>query len=416
MTRRPPVPRGSMQFSGGQTRAAIRALLGPDPRQAVAEFETAFARHVGARHAIAVSSGKAALALILRGLDAREGEGLILPSYNVPEVPSIVAGLGLRPVFADLDPRTAPLDPDDVGRAAKDGARFLLCTHLYGNPADLAAMSAVADRHGLVLLEDCAQSLGARFRGRPVGSFGRAALYSFGPMKNLNTLRGGMVVTDDDDLAGRVRLQVASLPRDGRLPVATGLVTALGLWVATRRRIFGLAVLPGVRAVERLAPGLLDDGLKMRPAAFESGRLDAGPLTFRMNGTEAVIGLAGLEVVETATRLRVRNADRLAAALGDVPGVQVPRAVPGSEPAWINFVVRVADRPRVRRALLRRGIDTTPGYLSACHEMPAFGPGSRDCPVSTALVKEALYLPIWPELGPDDMDFIAWGVAGALGG
>jgi len=415
MAHRQPVPRGSIQFSPGQAIAAARAFLRRDPSTLVREFEEAFARHVGARHAIAVSSGKAALACILAALDPRPGEGLILPAWNVPEVPSIVAGLGLRPVFADLDPATLTLDPDDVARAANRGARFLLCTHLYGNPADLDALSAVARRRGLVMLEDCAQALGARFRGRAVGSCGRATLYSFGPMKNLNTIRGGMIATDDGALADRIRAGLASAPVDRSLPVATGLVTALGLWLATRRPVFGFAVYPGVRLVERSMPGFLDDQLKMRPAEFESGRLDAGPLTFLMNGAEAAMGLTGLASLDEATRRRVRNTARLATALEGLPGVTVPRAVPGAAPAWTNFVIRVPDRTRVRAGLLARGIDTTTGYLSACHEMPAFGPGTRPCPASAALVGEALYLPVWPELDDSDMDFIAEGVAAVVG-
>lgn len=415
MARWQPVPRGSIQFSPGQAVAATRALFRKDPTPLVQAFEEAFARRVEARHAIAVSSGKAALARILVGLDARDGEGLILPSYNVPEVPSIVAGLGLRPIFADLDPATMTLDPDDVARAATTGARFLLCTHLYGNPADLDAMRRVADRHGLVLIEDCAQALGARFRGRPVGSAGRAALYSFGPMKNLNTIRGGMVVTNDDTLAGRIRSDLAASPFDSRLQVATGLVTALGLWAASRRRFFGLAVLPAVRLVERTLPGFLDGRLKMRPAAFESGRLDAGPLTFRMNAAEAAVGLEGLGTLDEATRRRVRNAEHLSAALAGMSGLAAPRSVPGGESVWTNFVIQVPDRVRVRRELLSRGIDTTTGYLSACHETMAFGAGPRPCPASSSLAREVLYLPVWPELGEADMDVVAAGVAGAVG-
>lgn len=401
------IPRGTIRWDAARTRAALRALVRPDPGLVVA-FEDAFARHVGARHAIAVASGKAALAVALRGLGARPGDGVVLASYNVPEVPAVLAGLGLRPRFADLDPHTFNLDPDEA-RAAVDGrSRFLLATHLYGHPADLERLETLARDRDLALVEDCAQALGARWRGRPVGTFGRAALFSFGLMKNLNTLRGGMVVTNDDALAGHIREALATARPDPRGRVARDLGVALALSLLTRPGPFSVAVYPFLRAVEEVAPTLPWRLAKMRPEAWERGALDVGTLIAPLGAAQAACGLAGLPGVEPETRARRDNAAVLRERLAGLAGLTLQEPLPDSEPAWTQFVVRLRDRAAVRRRLLRDGVDTTVGYLRACHRIPAFAwEDATPCPHSEALERDHLYLPCSPDLTPRDMERIA---------
>ncbi len=408
------VPRGTIRLTPAQAAAVLRALARPDPGLVFA-FEDAFARHVGARHAIAVASGKAALAVVLRGLGARPGDGVVLASYNVPEVPAVLAGMGLRPRFADLDSRTFNLDPDEA-RAAVDGrCRFLLATHLYGHPADLQRLEALARDRELVLVEDCAQALGARWRGRPVGTLGRAAIYSFGLMKNLNTLRGGMVVTDDDDLAGRIREALATARPDPPGRVARDLGKAMALSLLTRPGPFSVAVHPFLRAVEEAAPTLPWRLAKMRPEAWERGALDVGSLIAPLGAAQAACGLAGLPGVGPDTRARRDNAAVLRERLAGLAGLTLQEPLPDSEPAWTQFVVRVRDRAAVRRRLLRDGVDTTMGYLRACHRIPAFAaPDAPACPHSEALERDNLYLPCSPDLTPRDMERIARALRRAL--
>ncbi len=405
------IPRGTIRWDAARTRAALRALVRPEPGLVTA-FEAAFARHVGVRHAIAVASGKAALALALRGLGARPGDGVVVASYNVPEVPAVLAGLGLRPRFADLDPRTFNLDPDEARAAVDGGTRFLLATHLYGHPADLERLAGLARDRGLALVEDCAQALGARWRGRPVGSIGQVAIFSFGLMKNLNTLRGGMLVTGDDALAGRIREALATARPDPRGRVARDLGVALALSLLTRPGPFSVAVYPALRAVEEVAPTLPWRLAKMRPDAWERGALDVGSLIAPMGAAHAACGLAGLPGVEPETRARRDNAAALRERLAGLPGLTLQEPLPDSEPAWTQFVVRVGDRAAVRRRLLREGVDTTVGYLRACHRIPAFArEDTPPCPHAEALERDNLYLPISADLTPRDLERIA----GALG-
>jgi len=408
------IPRGSIQFHPGQIRAALGSLGPGNDEQRVGEFEAAFGEYQGSRHCIAVSSGKVALALILQGLGAREGDGIVMASYNVPEVISVVAGMGLRPRLADIDPGTLNIDPDSVARVADEGTRFLLVTHLYGHPAHLDRLQAVAERLGLEVIEDCAQGLGATWRGTRLGVFGRAALFSFGLMKNLNTVQGGMVATSDNGLAQRVRRIANDAGFERRLPVITGLARGLGFWAGTRRLPFSLGLYPWIRAVEGLAPSLVYRMTKLRPAEFETGSLDVGPLTARMNGIQAALGTAGLPLVDEASARRSHNARHLISRLEGVEPVRCQVSLEEGGQTWVNFVIRVPDRVAVKRRLLREGIDTTMGFLVACNRMPGMEDQADPCPVSEDLERTNLYLPIWPELDHEDLDRVADGVIRAV--
>lgn len=408
------IPRGSIQFHPEQVRAALGSLAGGRDEERVAEFEAAFGRYQGSRHCVAVSSGKVALALILKGLGAREGDGIVMASYNVPEVISVVAGLGLRPLLADIDPRTLNIDPEAVARVADQSTRFLLVTHLYGHPAHLDRLQAVADRLGIEVIEDCAQGLGATWRGTRLGVFGRAALFSFGLMKNLNTVQGGMVATSDDNLAENIRRMADDAGFEKRLPVIKGLARGLGFWAGTRRVPFSLGLYPWIRAVEGLAPSLVYRLTKLRPAEFETGRLDVGPLTARLNGIQAALGTAGLPLLDGASDRRAHNARHLLSRLEGVAGVRCQLPLEEGGQTWVNFVIRVPDRLHVKRQLLKEGIDTTMGFLVACNRMPGMADLAGPCPVSEDLEQTNLYLPIWPELDEEDLDRVADGVIRAV--
>jgi len=179
-----------------------RFILGEE----VARFEREFAGFVGVSNAIGCANGTDAIALALRAAGAEPGDAAILPANACVPVIAAVRQAGLRPRLADVDPETLTLDPSSAARARTPETRFLVAVHLYGGAADLDALSGVARQGGMKLIEDCAQSHGAEWRGRRTGSFGAAAAFSFYPTKNLGALGdGGAVVTADPEIAARAR-------------------------------------------------------------------------------------------------------------------------------------------------------------------------------------------------------------------
>lgn len=396
-----PVPRGSISFSGRQVLGAVQAI-GPESPKVVERFEQAFALWLGVRHAVAFASGKAALAAWVRVLGLGPGDRLLLPALDAPEVPALIRGLGLGVRVADVSPVTYGLDPDRAAEVRDSRIRGVLVPHLYGNPADLDRLSRLASERGWILIEDCAQALGARWNGRMVGAQGHPAFFSFGLMKNLNSLQGGMAVTDDDRLAAALRGIAQALPEPSPAAVLRDLVLSLVLWTGTRRLPFA-AAWPVLRVVEAVDPSLVHRTARLRPSRWEQASLDPVPLMRRMSPIQAGAGIQGLPRVLPEAHRRRAHAETLIRALSSLPGLDLPGALAPAGPVWTHLVVRVQDRDRWRRRLLRRGIDTTTGYLKTLHRKdPEAGP----CPVAEDLEARSLYLPIWPELGAPDLDRI----------
>src|SRR5262245_32384324 len=201
------VPPG-MDAIVAECRARGTLIEGP----AIAEFERAFAARPGGARAFAASYGRMAFLYLLRALDLPAGSEIVCPALTFWVIPEIARAAGLRPVFADVDPRTFTLDPGDLERVITERTRAVVPTHLYGLPCDMDRISAIADRHGLAVIEDCAHALGARYRGRPVGPFGDAAFFSLQLLKPLNTCGGGIGVANDPAIVAAAASRAAAEP------------------------------------------------------------------------------------------------------------------------------------------------------------------------------------------------------------
>ena len=167
----------------------------------IQEFEHAFQSRHGSGTAIATSYGRMAFFHILRALDLPPGSEIVVPALTFWVIPELARQAGLRPVFADINPDTFTLDPDAFARAITPNTRAVVPTHLYGLPCDMDPIMSLARQHNIAVIEDCAHALGATYRGRPVGTFGDGALFSFQTIKPLNAFGGGMALVKDPEIA-----------------------------------------------------------------------------------------------------------------------------------------------------------------------------------------------------------------------
>ncbi len=237
-------------------------VLTDGPRTAA--FERAFAEMHDVQHAVAFANGTVALAGIYLGLGIGPGDEVIVPSMTFISTATSVVHVGATPVFADIEPDTFNLDPADVARRITPATKAIVAVHYGGQAADLDGLGRVAEEAGVPLIEDAAEAHGATYRGRSVGGFGRAAMFSFTPTKNITTGEGGMVTTDDGDLADRLRL----LRNHGI--AAPGRHALLGFnWRLTEMQAamgeVQLTKLPGILARKRALAGRLSDHLAGSP-------------------------------------------------------------------------------------------------------------------------------------------------------
>jgi len=180
-----------------------RFILGPETE----DFENDIAKYCGTKYGLGVGSGTEALILALYALGLKEGDEVITTPATFIATAEAVSRVGAKPVFADIDPLTYNIDPEAAEKAVGPRTKAIIPVHLYGNPCDMERIGGIAERHGLKVVEDCAQAIGASYGGKKVGSFGVAGCFSFFPSKNLGAFGdGGMIVTDDDELYKRLKL------------------------------------------------------------------------------------------------------------------------------------------------------------------------------------------------------------------
>src|SRR5262245_29706834 len=274
-------------------------VLGPE----VARFEEAFAAFSGANHGIAVNSGTSALHLALLAADVGAGDEVVTVPFTFVATVAAIRYAGAKPVFVDIDPRSFTMDPDALARAITPRTKAILPVHLYGQPADMDPIVAVARQHGLVVIEDSAQAHGAEYNGRRAGSLGDLACFSFYPGKNLGAYgEGGIVVTNDAERAKKIRSM-----RD---------------WGQEQRYHH---VLPG--------------------------------FNYRMEGIQGAVlrvKLQHLEKWTEARRLRAKRYDALLAESGVTPPLEMPYA----RHVYHIYAVRSANRAALQQRLLESGVQT----------------------------------------------------------
>jgi dTDP-4-amino-4,6-dideoxygalactose transaminase len=323
--------------------ASGRYILGPE----VAAFEAEFAAWTGAEFCVGVGNGTEALHLALAALGVGPGDEVVTVSHTAVATVAAIAQTGAKPVFADIDPGTCTpstytMDPQALARAITPKTKAVVPVHLYGHPAALDEILAIAEAHGLPVVEDCAQAHGAELSGRRVGSIGRLGCFSFYPTKNLGALGdGGCVTTSDPELAARLR--------------------------------------------------------RMREYGWENRVSVAPGWNSRLDEVQAAILRAKLPHLDADIAARGRIAKRYQEELAGLP-LDLPQTRTGARHAFHLFVVRTPRREELLRHLYAHGIGAAVHYPLAAHQQPTFAHLAPPLPRSEAASASVLSLPMYPEL------------------
>ncbi len=364
------------------TDAEIRAVtdvmrsgrLSIGPRRDL--FEQMVADRAGRRHGIAVSSGTAGLHLLLAGLDIGPGDEVITTPFSFVASANCILMAGAKPVFVDIHPQSLNLDPAAIEAAITPKTKAIIAVEVFGNPAGMEQIEQIARQHEIPLIEDACEAIGGRWKGRPVGSFGRAAVFAFYPNKQITTGEGGMIVTDDDRLAALCR----SMRNHGR---AEGSAQAsansgdVGSWLSHERLGYN----------------------------------------YRLSEIACAIGVAQMERLDAILAARREVATRYMRCFMDWDDLILPNVPPGTEEdmSWYVFVVRLAssyghvERDRIIKGLKRHEVGAS-NYFPCIHLQPfyreRFGFKKGDFPIAESISERTITLPFFNRMDQTQTDLV----------
>lgn len=355
------IPLSSPDITEAEIEAVVGVLrtsrlsLGPVTEQ----FEAAIAKYISLPHAVAVSSGTAGLHLCIRALGIGEGDEVIVPSFTFIAAANAIRYERATPVFVDIDPVTLNMDPQKIEEAITPRTRGILAVHTFGVPAQMTAILEIAQRHRLVVIEDACESIGAEYRGCPVGSMGSAGVFAFYPNKQITTGEGGMVVTRDERLARRIR----ALRNQGRYES--------------------------------------DDWFQHTELGYN----------YRISEINCALGLAQMGRLEEILQKRAQVASVYHRRLSLYPELSLPPAALASgRISWFVYVVRVngqLDRDAIMRGLAAAGI-ASGRYFAPIHLQPSYAAWrhSGNLAVTEAVASRTLALPFFNNLEADAIDHV----------
>lgn len=326
----------------GRVLRSAHFILGEEGRA----LEADIARYLGVKHAVGLNSGTDALVIALRALDVGSEDEVITTPFTFFATAEAISNVGATPVFIDIDPATLNLDVKKLEAAITPRTKAIIPVHLFGHAADMDPILAVAAKHRLKILEDCAQAFGAEYRGRRVGSFGDASAFSFFPSKNLGAYGdAGMFTTNDDRLADRARL-------------------------------------------------LRTHGARKK---YDNECLGYNS---RLDEIQAAILRVKLPRIDKANDLRRMVARRYDDLLSGVAGVKVPYRADYTSHVYHQYTIRVSGgrRDEVQRGLAEAKIATMVYYPLPVHRLPVYSGMKVSCPIAETAAGEVLSLPIWPDI------------------
>lgn len=321
----------------------------------VMEFEEKFANWIGAKYGIATNSGTSALHVALLACGIGEGDEVITTPFTFIASGNAIVYTGATPVFADIDLDTYTIDPDKIEDLITDKTKAILPVQLYGQAADMDKIREIAEKHDLKIIEDAAQAHGAEYNGEKVGTFGDMACFSFYPTKNMTTSEGGMITTNDEELAKKAQMFRAH-------------------------------------------------------GASERYHHDEIGYNFRMTDIAAAIGLAQLNVIDEFNNKRISNANYLNEQLKDVEGIVTPKSPDNYKHVYHQYTILVekGNRDDWVEFLTNKGIGTGIHYPIPLYNQPIYKKLGieGDCPLAEKAADNVISLPVHPSLTKEDLDLV----------
>jgi len=386
------IPRRAIHIINGEFRLLMRSRDKYAPSDSIGNWERVFADYINVKDAITAVSGRQGLRVILASLGLREGDEVIIPAYTLKDLIGIINSLGLIAVPADIDPLTFNIAPESILKRVTGRSRVILATHIFGAPCRIDSILKIAKERGIVVIEDCAHAAGAEFKGKKVGGFGEASLFSFETIKPINTYGGGMVVTNNKDLAIKIRQRIAHDKHERSIPIKKIIISRLEqILLPTPFSFIPLYCLASEDWSDKIYRLYR---ISQKLSGFKHG----------FSEFQARLGIAKIKTLDNRISRRRAQAGLFKKLLDSRIALQH-----NEEDAAPNYYFFVAILPfspvRVRKFLLRHGIDSGIGaeITDDCAKILCY----NDCVNTVNTSRYAIQLPLHEGVSQENIYYIA---------
>jgi len=388
------IPRKSVSVSFQELWRATKTLFGGQlicgPE--IELFERRFSQYSNVKYAISVCSARLGIRIIFEALGCIPGEKVIMSAYNFPVIPNMIRQIGLEPVFVDIDPATWNIDCRRIEKCIDERVKYLLVTHMFGQPCNMEPIIALTKKYSLKLIEDCAHACGSEYKGRKVGSFGEAGCFSFGTGKGLVTFGGGMITTNDEALYKKMKIALHNLSQPRKVEVMKNLVLGFTTSLCTKKIAYKFLVFP-LNFIFAILEYDLEEFMD------SVGMHNMNDCRARFANVQAAIGLEQLKKIESLNAQRIKNAQQLINNLRLFETLRFPSQIDNTKHVHLYFPVKTKHSLSLKKYLMINGIDVKISSQANCAD--------AQLQVAEFYADEVIEVPNYPGLSSLDIEYIA---------
>lgn len=395
------IPKRSILFRPGELRDILELVFTRSVNEGkfIKDFENRFKQFVGAKHAVAVSSGRFALYLILKSLGLKKGDGVLLSAYNFRGVPKALLQNGFTSVLVDADENTYQINVLEIEKQINPKVKAIMLTHLFGQPCRLDKIMDIARKYNLFVIEDAAHSLGSYYQGKHTGALGDAGFFSFSGSKMLNTSFGGIVVTNNDDLSIKIRKELSKYNFPSIWQLLRERMTTYIYALLTQRTFYSLTEYPLTVLMSVFGLDPLEIYKSFKHAEITEEKM-------RFTNLQSLLGLKQIDCLSPLVSKRKNIAEKLFKALS--PSISLQVNPKGCNPNYFMVPIRTKNKFKVFRKLLLKGVDSNLSYAGDCFDIVK----GAYTPISQALSNSVLTINLPFDLTDKEIGFLAQSLNG----
>jgi dTDP-4-amino-4,6-dideoxygalactose transaminase len=378
------------------------------------KFENEFSKYTGNKFAIGISQARLGLITCLRSLGFNKGDEIILSSYNFHIIPECLIGLGLVPVFVDIESETYNINPKLIKEKITNRTKAIIATHMFGQPVDMEGILEIAKEYKIKVIEDCAHALGAEYSGKKVGSMGDVGIFSFGLGKNMPCFGGGMITTNDVHLFEKLKSYISHSKFPSQAAILMSILKHSLVYLATTTPVFTFFTFPAIRIFNIFGIDLKE--FEKKESLASTSISNYGNLALKLTNIQAAVGLEQLKKVEYFNNRRIENSILFSKNLSSFNSIKFTKVIPNSKPIYLYYKIRIKNKVFFRKQLFAKGIDTSKkSEMSDCSALSSFAKFKNECPISESINTDISEIPNNHFLSVEDINIISECVKKILG-